>query len=67
MRLSVQGVEYSADDETAMQLHLQPPLEYEKQRDTGADPEEKKDLSMTRTADVERLQKERAGVESGAK
>jgi hypothetical protein len=35
--------------------------------DLGADPGEKEDLSMTRVADVARLQKERAGIESAAK
>jgi arylsulfatase A-like enzyme len=35
--------------------------------DLGADPGEKEDLSMTRIADVTRLQKERAGIETAAK
>ncbi len=34
--------------------------------DLGADPGEKEDLSMTRTADVERLRKVRAGIEGGS-
>jgi hypothetical protein len=35
--------------------------------DLGADPGEKEDLSMTRLADVDRLQKQRAGIESAAR
>ncbi len=35
--------------------------------DLGADPGEKEDLSMARAADVARLQKERAGIEGGAR
>src|SRR5262249_3184479 len=35
--------------------------------DLGADPGEKEDLATARAADVERLQKERAGIESSAK
>jgi choline-sulfatase len=35
--------------------------------DLGADPGEKEDLSRTRMADVERLQKARAGIEGGPK